>query len=173
MWYAIQTTTGQESQTITMCKTLIDASFFQGIFYPKTELMKRYEGAWHKEIKPMFPGYIFAITDQPEELHQQFQKVPKLTKLLGTDNVPVALSESEVMLLKKVTNQEHVAEMSVGVIEGDRLIVKEGPLMGIEGLVKRVNRHKRVAVVGVEMFGRLVEMTLGLEVVEKKGSGGS
>lgn len=168
MWYAIQTTTGQENQTITVCKTLIEETLLQGIFYPKTEMMKRYEGAWHKEMKPMFPGYIFAVTDQPEELYMEFLKVPKLTKLLGTDNVPVALSEAEVMLLRKVTNQEHVAEMSVGVIEGDRLIVKAGPLMGIEGLVKRINRHKRLAVVEVEMFGRMVEMTLGLEVVEKK-----
>lgn len=168
MWYAIQTTTGQENQTITVCKTLIEETLLQGIFYPKTEMMKRYEGAWHKEMKPMFPGYIFAVTDQPEELYMEFLKVPKLTKLLGTDNVPVALSEAEVMLLRKVTNQEHVAEMSVGVIEGDQLIVKDGPLMGIEGLVKRINRHKRLAVVEVEMFGRMVEMTLGLEVVEKK-----
>lgn len=168
MWYAIQTTTGQENQTIAMCKALIDESLLQGVFYPKTEMMKRYEGPWHKEMKPMFPGYIFAVTDQPDELHAEFLKVPKLTKLLGTDNVPVALSQEEELLLRKVTNQEHVAEMSVGVIEGDRLIIKSGPLMGIEGLVKRINRHKRIAVVEVEMFSRMVEMTLGLEVVEKK-----
>lgn len=168
MWYAIQTATGQETQTIAMCKALIDDSLLQGVFYPKTETMKRYEGAWHKETKPMFPGYIFAVTDDPEELRRSFLNVPKLTKLLGTDNVPVALSDKEEQLLRQVTNQEHVAEMSVGVIEGDRLVVNTGPLMGIEGLVKRINRHKRVAVVEVEMFGRLVEMELGLEVVEKK-----
>lgn len=168
MWYAIQTTTGQENQTIAVCKALIEETLLQGIFYPKTEMMKRYEGAWHKEMRPMFPGYIFAVTDQPNELYTEFLRVPKLTKLLGTDNVPVALSEAEVTLLRKVTNQEHIAEMSVGVIEGDRLIVKDGPLVGIEGLVKRINRHKRMAVVEVKMFGRMIEMALGLEVVEKK-----
>lgn len=169
MWYAIQIMTGQENQTIALCRALIEKSFLQGIFYPKTEMMKRYEGAWHKEIKPMFPGYIFAVTDQPDDLYREFLKVPKLTKLLGTERTPVALSDKEEMLLRKVTNQEHVAEMSVGVIEGERLIVKEGPLVGIEGLVKKINRHKRLAVVEVEMFGRMVEMTLGLEVIEKKG----
>lgn len=168
MWYAIQTTTGQENQTIAMCKALIGEELLQGMFYPKTETMKRYEGSWHKEIKPMFPGYVFAVTDQPEELYNECRKVPKLTKLLGTDHVPVALTGEEERWLRKLTNQELVAEMSVGVIEGDRLIVKEGPLMGIEGMVKRINRHKRVAVIEVEMFGQLVEMQLGLEVVEKK-----
>lgn len=167
MWYAIQVTTGNEQQTALMSRLLIASSVLSEIFYPETEVMKRYHGAWHKEKKPMFPGYLFAVTEQPEELYLSFKQVPKLTKLLGTDYTPVELSEDEVQFLQQILNPDYVVEMSTGILEGDRLVVSAGPLKGKEGLVKRINRHKRSAVVEVAMFGRTIEMTLGLEVVEK------
>lgn len=167
MWYAIQVMTGNEHQTATMCRQLINDSVLCDIFYPETEVMKRYHGTWHKEKRPMFPGYLFAITSQPEKLYMEFMRVPKLTKLLGTDRVPVELSQEEMSFLQHILNPEHVAEISVGILEGDKLIVRSGPLKGMEGMVKKINRHKRNAVMIVEMLGRKLEITLGLEVVEK------
>lgn len=168
MWYAIQVMTGEERQTEVMCRRLIDDSVLNEIFFPETEVMKRYHGAWHKEKKPMFPGYIFAVTNQPEELYLRFMQIPKLTKLLGTDRVPVELSEEEVHFLQCILNSEYVAEISVGILEGDKLIVHSGPLRGIEGTVKKINRHKRSAIMEIDMFGRKIEMMLGLEVLEKQ-----
>lgn len=168
MLYAIQVLTGEEERTIKMCNVLIDEQILTDVFYAETEIMRRYKGAWHKQRRPMFPGYIFAETEQVEELFFKFIWIPKLTKILGTGMVPVALSKEEETWLKRITNEDHVAEISIGIIEGDELIVNSGPLMGLEGTVKKINRHKRQAVVEVEMFNRKMEMTLGLEVVEKK-----
>ena len=168
MLYAIQVITGEEERTIKMCRVLIDEQILADVFYPETEIMRRYKGSWHKLRRPMFPGYIFAETEQVEELFFKFIWIPKLTKILGTALAPVALSEEEEAWLKRITNEDHVAEISIGIIEGDELIVNSGPLVGLEGTVKKINRHKRQAVVEVEMFHRKMEMTLGLEVVEKK-----
>lgn len=167
MWYAIQIMTGEEHQTAAMCRMLIEKEILSEIFYPETEIMKRYQGTWHKERRPLFPGYLFAVTEQPDELYLRFKQVPKLTKLLGTDHVPVELSEEEVSLLRHILNPEYVAEVSEGILEGDRLIVHSGPLKGLEGMVKKINRHKRSATIRVDMFGREIEMTLGLEVLKK------
>ena len=57
--------------------------------------------------------------------------------------------------------------MSVGVMEGDRIIVKEGPLVGMEGKIKKIDRHKRMAILEVELVNRVSEMKVGLEIVEK------
>ena len=57
--------------------------------------------------------------------------------------------------------------MSVGVIEKDKVKIQEGPLVGMEGLIKKIDRHKRQAVLEMEMFGRKVEMKVGVEIVEK------
>ena len=47
-------------------------------------------------------------------------------------------------------------------------MVTSGALNGIEGLIKKVLRHKRLAVLEVPLLGRKVEVTLGLGVVEKR-----
>lgn len=167
MWYAIQVTTGEESATVMYCRKLIDGDILEDIFYPETEVMKRYEGKWHKHIKPMFPGYIFIVTKDVVRLYEALKSIPKLSKILGTGRTPVALSDDETGLIQKITNKDHVAEISVGFIEGDKLIIESGPMQGMEGFVKKIDRHKRRALLVVEMFGRKVEMMLGLEVLKK------
>lgn len=171
MTYAIQVLGGEEDNTISLCKVIIEkenTDIVNDIYYPEIEDKKKFHGKWHVIKKKMFPGYIFIETCDVEKLWCALREVPKLTKLIGAGTEPVALSSEEVSFLMRTTGDDHVAEVSVGFIEGDKLVVTEGPLKGQEGLVKKIDRHKRQALLEIEMFGRPVEMTLGLEVVEKK-----
>lgn len=58
--------------------------------------------------------------------------------------------------------------MSSGIIENDRVQILSGPLMGMEGNIRRIDRHKRIAYMEIEMFGRTVEMKVGLEIIRKE-----
>lgn len=165
MWYVIQVMHGEERRTMELIKVLIDRSLFRDIFLPEMEVMKRYHGEWHKERALMFPGYIFIVTEEIYEISLALGRVPKLTKVLGTDAMPVALEEGEVLLLHKILNSGHVAEISQGMLEGKHLTIKSGPVEGMEAMIKRIDRHKRIVVLEVEMFGRLVELKMGVEVV--------
>ena len=42
-----------------------------------------------------------------------------------------------------------------------------GPLQGMEGAIRKIDRHKRIAVLSLDMFGRTVDMKVGLEIIEK------
>ena len=97
------------------------------------------------------------------------KKVIGLTKLLKTGEEITPLSKEEVALLMKLGNEEQEVEMSTGIIEGDKVRIYEGPLQGMEGLIKKIDRHKRMAYLEVEMFGRTVEMKVGLEIVSRIG----
>jgi transcriptional antiterminator NusG len=55
----------------------------------------------------------------------------------------------------------------VGFCEGDKVRVTSGALVGLESLIKKVNRHKREAIVEMEMMGDVRRVKLMLEVVEK------
>ena len=50
--------------------------------------------------------------------------------------------------------------------QGVRIL--SGPLMGMEGNIRRIDRHKRIAYLEIEMFGRTVEMKVGLEIIRKE-----
>lgn len=54
------------------------------------------------------------------------------------------------------------------IAENDRVQILAGPLMGMEGNIRRIDRHKRTAYLEIEMFGRTVEMKVGLEIIRKE-----
>jgi len=59
-------------------------------------------------------------------------------------------------------------DISKGFIEGDSILVTEGALVGLEGSIKKINRHKMLAYVEIEMFGASRIVEFGLEVISKK-----
>jgi transcriptional antiterminator NusG len=63
--------------------------------------------------------------------------------------------------------QDQKVEMSIGIIVNDKVRITSGPLVGMEGLIKRINRHKRVANLSLEMFGGVTDFQVGLEIIEK------
>lgn len=168
MWYVIQVLTGTEEGIKAQCEKRIAPEILQQCFIPYYEEKEKYEGTWHTLSKVLFPGYVFLITEQPEELMIELKKVMGMTKLLGTGNEIVPIKEKEQALLERLSNESHVVEISTGIMEGGLVRILEGPLQGMEATIRRIDRHKRKAWIEVEMFGRVMEMLVGCEIVEKR-----
>ena len=58
--------------------------------------------------------------------------------------------------------------ISRGIIKDGVPVVTEGPLKGREQLIKRIDRHKRTAKLGVPFEGKTIEITVGLEIYQKE-----
>lgn len=168
MWYVIQVRTGTEEDIQTQCAKLIGSEALERSFIPYSEQMKRYHGQWHKEKKPLFPGYVFLISPDKEQLFLQLKQVMGLTKLLGTGDEIVPLTEEEIRFLLEFGSEEQIVAMSEGIIENDQVLITRGPLKGREGLIKRIDRHKRRAYLEIGMFGRTLKTQVGLEIVVKR-----
>lgn len=37
-------------------------------------------------------------------------------------------------------------------------------MQGLEGMIRKIDHHKRIAIIEVELFMRKVEVTIGLEI---------
>ena len=168
MWYVIQVCTGAEEKIKSLCEERIPSEIVERCFVPYYERMYRYHGQWNKEQKRLIPGYVFLVSERLEELFFALKQIQGLTRLLGTGDEIVPLSNAEINLLRRLGNDTELVEMSEGIIEGDNIIVTDGPLLGLEGYIKRIDRHKRIAYLEIEMVGRLVETQVGLEIVSKK-----
>lgn len=94
-------------------------------------------------------------------------KVIGLTKLIGTGKEVIPLSEEEKNFLLSFGGNDQIVKMSRGTIEGSQVKILSGPLIGKEGLVRKIDRHKRKAYLEVEMFGRMQRVQVGLEVMMK------
>lgn len=169
MWYAVQVETGKEDAIKNYCLKLIDTEVYNDIFILRFNRAKKYCGKWHKEGKVMYPGYMFIDTDTPADMYEALKKVPGLIKLLGRDrDYFLPIEKNKELLFRSMVDDKHEIDISRGLIEGDRIIITEGPLEGKEAMICKINRHKRTAVLDVEMFGSNVGVTVGLEIVEKR-----
>lgn len=170
-WYAVQVMTGKEDKTAFACRRVLSPEYLKDCFVPKCERMKRYQGQWHKEEKPMFPGYLFFVTDEIEQLFREVKQLPQLTKILGNGEELIPLTEREIDLLKRIEDERHLVKMSEGYIIGDQVVITSGPMQEMCGTIKKIDRHKRIATIQMEMFGRIMDVAMGLEIVTKMEKG--
>ena len=168
MWYVLQVRTGTEENIRLQCRRKISKAVLERCFIPYYEEKRRIRGEWTLQKKVLFPGYVFVITDELDELYQSLKNVIGLTKLIGTGQEIVPLTEEEREFLLEFGGEDQIVEMSEGIIADSKIIVIKGPLIGKEGYIKRIDRHKRKAWLEIEMFGRKQMVEVGLEIVEKR-----
>lgn len=167
MWYVVQVFTGTEHNICRQAEKVIPTAILQRIFIPHYEQKRRVCGEWKLLQKVLFPGYVFVVTDHIEELWLQLKKVIGLTRLVGAGEDIIPLTEEEVDFLLNFGKEEQIVKMSQGFIENDRVHITDGPLMGMEGCIRKIDRHKRKAWVEVQMFGRKQVVQVGVEIVRK------
>lgn len=168
-WYAVQVRTGKEDKFVEWCEKKIDHQAYKDIFIPKVMMAKKYQGKWHDEKRVLFPGYVFVISDTPEKLFQELKKIPDLTKMLGEYKGKIfPMYSKEVQYLLKYDQQGHVVKMSTGYIEGDHIIITDGPLKGYEALIKKIDRHKRLAFIEINLLNQPNIIKVGLEIISKQ-----
>ncbi len=167
MWYVMQVSTGSEEKIRIQCECHIDDVVLQSCFIPHYEEKRKIDGTWKICKKKLFPGYVFLVSENLEQLVDSLKKVTGFTKLIGTGDTIVPLTEKEINFLMRFGGKDHTVEMSEGIIEGDQIIITEGPLMGQEAMIKKIDRHKRKAWLEMEMFGRMQRVEVGLEITKK------
>ena len=167
MWYVVQVSTGAEERIRLQCEKKIDKSILEECFIPRYEEKKRFRGKWTVLTKILFPGYIFAVTDNMNDLYEELKKIDGMTKMIGTGQEIVPLTDEEVDFIKRFGGEEKVVQMSEGIIENSQVRILSGPLEGMEAFIRKIDRHKRKAWLEIEMFGRMQRVEVGLEIISK------
>ncbi|WP_165171499.1 antiterminator LoaP [Adlercreutzia sp. ZJ242] len=169
MWYVVQTYAGREDAVCGLISQLVSSSLVQECFVPRYLTMVRFRGEWQSCEKPLFPGYLIVVTDCVEQVEYELRRVPAFTRLLGNDDAFIPLQADDIAWISAFTTKnDRVIGMSEGIIEGDEVVILKGPLMNHAGWIKKINRHKRLAYLEIQMFGRTITTKVGLEIVRKR-----
>lgn len=167
-WYVIYCKAGQEDTIINSCKQHISAEALTDAFQFSYERMKRYLGEWHVDTYAMFPNYVFLQSEHPEMLSEELEPYRKFTNVLEQKGLLLAVKPEEEQVIRALCGEAHHMRMSRGVIAKGELTVTEGPLRGRESMIRRVDRHKRIAILNVHISRVLSDICAGLEVTEKR-----
>ena len=171
MYYVIHVKTGKEQKAIEdILKNKPDDASFD-VFAPFRKIRKKFKGEYKDVVERCFPGYIFVETNDVKKLFKQLYWTPGYQRLLGreadTDNfVPLDKDESRMIDILYNANSERITEISnIEVKEGQRIRVLDGPLMGLETQIKKVDLHKRTVTIEFMMCGRLQTAPLSINIV--------
>ena len=190
MWYVLQTHIGQEEDAVKRCMEYISRDVLKDCFVLKYERKMKYQGEWVIRELPMFPGYLFLdlkVEDKSDEKEKIFIEnvdtreekrvcrnlkevvniIPEIYRIMKLNEILYHLEEREILRLLVMGGNNHVISVSEGVIENGNLKISKGPLVGIESGIKRIDRHKRIAMLKVPFLKETREVRVGLEITRK------
>ena len=64
-------------------------------------------------------------------------------------------------------NDEDIIDISEGYMEGDKIHITAGPLLGQEGFIKKVKPRQGIAILEMNIFNRTTEVYLGMDLITK------
>jgi transcriptional antiterminator NusG len=127
----------------------------------------RWSDRWREVECPLFPGYLFARATNAD--WHQILRTPGVLTVVKEAGKPALLADSFVISLRDAIEREGSAPEAVtervDYALGDEVIVQEGVLRGVRGVV-RERRSGRQLVIWVAEIGRGVAFTIGSALVK-------
>jgi len=168
-YYALQVKTRAENRFIKLFKALHPEIPFP-IYFPQRRLDIRRKGQIRPSMSAVFPGYIFIEADCDEEIKQRqwdFRRTEGFYRFLRSNQEITPLADKDLeLVLHFIKNAGPVAGISrVYFNENSRIVVIEGPLMGLEGRIIKVDKRKGRAKVSLDLYNDSFFIDLGFEVI--------
>jgi len=174
-WYVLFVMTGYEPKVASEIFRSLPSSAVHP-FIPMYEARFKKAGVFIPEKRRLAPGYVFLQSPmrgsdfylfiKPYIAHSEYA-LKLLRHGVGNQDHNFEMSEAEQMFMQTFLNDDYFVEMSEGFIKGTTVFITDGPLVGLEGSIKKINRHKMEAVVEATFMGSVRELIVGLEIVAK------
>ncbi|MDR3343215.1 MAG: antiterminator LoaP [Treponema sp.] len=168
-YYALQVKTRGEDKYIKLFRALHPEITLE-IYFPQRKLDIRRKGATIPSETPIFPGYIFIELGEDDTIinyHWAFRKTEGFYRFLRSNQniTPLADKDLEVVLhfIKKVGPV--AGKSKVYFDENSRIVVIEGPLMGLEGKIIKVDKRKGRAKIKLDLYDDSFSIDLAFEVI--------
>ena len=165
-WYAIFVETGQEEKLKQLIDTLYPDDNIK-ILIPKRRLIERRQGKKHEVIKILFPEYVLIQTVMAFSMYYRLSRLPMVYSILKDECEPVPIRDEEMAVILSLTSEGDTIGFSEVYREGDRIVVINGPLKGLEGIIEKFDARKNRIKVCIQFLGREKRIDLGAHLVDK------
>ena len=113
-------------------------------FLPVYEATHRWKNGRHKVQLPLFPSYVF-VRISPSERSRVLQ-VPGVGYIVGSHGVPTPLPLEEIERLRNALRGGVIAQPFPYLTVGTHVEIRNGPLQGLVGILKRWHGQFRVVI---------------------------
>jgi transcriptional antiterminator RfaH len=161
LWYVIQTKPKKEEEA----KSYLSLNGLE-VFNPLMETFLPRNGRMNKELKPLFPNYIFGKFDIDQN-YNLVRWARGVKKILGFGGSFAPVSEEIVELIKKRTDSNGIVRKNYHFEPNDLVRIKFGPLKDLLGIFdRRVSDSERVRVL-LNLIGYQPAVEIHYSMIEK------
>jgi transcription antitermination factor NusG len=129
------------------------------VFLPAYKSRRRWSDRCQTIDFPLFPGYVFCRVDLNHRL--SVMTTPGFLYIVGAGQTPTAVDEVEIARLQEIA-RSGLPSLPCRAMVGQTVLLNNGPLSGLEGILLRVGKENRVYV-GVTLLRRGVSVEVDLE----------
>ncbi|OPX44829.1 hypothetical protein CLHUN_13830 [Ruminiclostridium hungatei] len=163
-WYALFVVTGEED----IIKDRLNLKMRDGLraVVPKRRLNERKHGRWQEKLRILFPGYILLNGCIQNDSYDLFRGIPGVIRLLKDNDGPQQILQQEIENICRLTSDSEIIGYSKVCISGGKVEVIEGPLCGMEGYIRSVDKRKGRAKVILNLMSEPRIVELGVTMVK-------
>ncbi len=171
-FFVIQVMTGEEQRFIRRAEQALLLRGIDGescrFWWPRRKLTIRRKGKREKTLAPLFPGYLFIQTEEiTPEVFRDLRRCSGFVRFLPDNQNIEPLGAEGLQLVQHFLSFGEVVEQSRVTFDvNNRIVVKEGPLSGMEGRIVKVDRRKGRAKVRLDLYEDSFLIDLGFETLE-------
>ena len=143
-------------------------SIFEGrldFLVPKRKLKERRAGVWRDVLKTVYPGYVLARGEIEQREVGKINVTTGVIRLLSDENGPQKIFERDIETLEQMLNAEGVIDYSTAFVKDSKIVITDGPLVSMEGIVQHVDMRKGRVKVKLMFFGEERIVDLGVTLV--------
>lgn len=168
-WYAMFVTSGKEENVADWLQIMSPESIGTTLI-PKRKLIERRQGKPKQVLKKMFPGYVLVNLEMDFRVYYILKKIPDLIRILNSGDYYSRIDPEEMVGIHRLLGDGDVIDYSKVYFMNSKIVVKSGPLEGMEGLIKTVDQRKLRAKIEVQFMGQPKEIDVGIEILNQLDS---
>ena len=169
-WYVMHTTTGKEEQLIEALYHMVRKQVadnrkccpYRACFSLTYEDVWRYQGRSYIDIKKMFPGYLFLVTDNPEYMNDLIKKIPQyvciMSEIIDEGKTIISMSKAEAeyiySLLCENDYGDYCVHRSFVIRNNNKIVEAYGALEKHIADIVQADYKKRRVIVEKHMLGQ-------------------
>jgi transcription antitermination factor NusG len=161
-WYAVYTCPRHE-KVVTEQLTLRSVEAFLPTFVTESHWKDR-----RVRIQtPVFPGYVFTRINLSER--SKVFTVPGVVRMLSFNGTPAPIDNSEIEAVRLCLERGATLEPHPFLEVGDRVRVRSGVLEGLEGVVSRCKKERRL-IIPISLINQSVAVEVDVQLLEPLGA---
>lgn len=136
------------------------------VYLPLYRCLRRWQDRAKQIWLPLFPCYVFVRGGMDRQL--QIVTTPGVLNVVGWGGRPAVVPQAQLDAVRQIIESSLTVETHPYLKCGDRVRVKAGPLMGLEGILIRKKGVARL-VISMELLGQSAAVEIDVANVERIG----